>query len=84
MLQYEVHNGTAAALNYVPDESQLELNANVKVRVNMEGCVNTLRDECRDFYENFAKKDGRNDTSRAVYECFYDENNVKMVEMSYS
>jgi len=45
----------------------------------MEGCVNTLNDDCKRFYADIAAKDGSNDTSKAVYPCHYDENNVSLI-----
>ena len=41
------------------------------MKINIEGCVNTLSMECMNFY-NVYGKDGRNYTARAVYECYYD------------
>ena len=42
-----------------------------RLKINIEGCVNTLSMECMNFYNIFGK-DGRNHTARAVYECYYD------------
>jgi len=42
-----------------------------KLKINIEGCVNTLAEECTDFYDTYGR-DGRNYTARAIYECWYD------------
>ena len=51
------------------DEMALKLY--FRLKINIEGCVNTLSMECMNFYNIFGK-DGRNHTARAVYECYYD------------
>lgn len=38
--------------------------------INFEGCVNTLKEECSQFYETHGN-DGRNHTSRSRYPCYY-------------
>ena len=45
-----------------------------RLRINIEGCVNTLSMECMAFYHEYGK-DGRNYTARAVYPCYYDPHN---------
>ncbi len=52
------------------------------MKINMEGCVNTLAMECMAFYHNFGG-DGRNYTARSVYQCFYDPNNPDFVVINY-
>ena len=44
------------------------------MKINIEGCVNTLSMECMAFYHDYGK-DGRNYTARAVYPCYYDPHN---------
>jgi hypothetical protein len=42
------------------------------LKINMEGCVNTLSSECASFYGRFGR-DGRNGTSSSVFACFVDK-----------
>jgi hypothetical protein len=46
--------------------------------INLEGCVNTLKDECRDFYR-FYGRDGSDHNARARFPCFYAENAIDLV-----
>ena len=46
---------------------------NIRLQVNLEGCVNTLSDYCKGFFTKYGR-DGRNYTARAIYDCFYDPN----------
>lgn len=43
-----------------------------KLFINMEGCVNTLRDECKEFLKEYGK-DGTDHNARARFPCFYSE-----------
>nr|XP_040567981.1 uncharacterized protein LOC121117603 [Lepeophtheirus salmonis] len=64
----EIFEHRAHHIEYEPDITFLN---RTKLKINIEGCVNTLSKECTDFYENYGK-DGRNYTSRAIYPCYYD------------
>lgn len=52
------------------------------MKINIEGCVNTLSMECMNFYADYGK-DGRNYTARAVYPCFYDPFDPDFVVISF-
>ena len=70
-----------------------------KILKNQEGCVNTLSMECMDFYhrsdwECFYSdhvtlwhcrygRDGANYTSRAIFDCYYNENDNSSVVIDY-
>ncbi|KAG8223405.1 hypothetical protein J437_LFUL003678, partial [Ladona fulva] len=54
----------------VPNEERLVINPYTKLFINLEGCVNTLRGECYQFLDTHGR-DGRNDTARSVYPCYY-------------
>lgn len=49
-----------------------------RLMINLEGCVNTLRDECKEFLREFGK-DGTDHNARARFPCFYATNNVDVV-----
>ena len=59
------------AITTIPTSKSLTVSPEAKLRVNMEGCVNTLSDECVDFYAVYGR-DGRNGTAPATYPCFFD------------
>ena len=64
---------------------------------NQEGCVNTLSMECMDFYyrssnntqnqnvSNICRygRDGANYTSRAIFDCYYNEHDNSSVVLDY-
>jgi hypothetical protein len=63
-----------AEATYIPQiaplESDLTISNDSKLMINLEGCVNTLRDECRFFFKEYAK-DGSDHNARARFPCFY-------------
>jgi hypothetical protein len=63
-------NRTIAPLDY-----ELTISNESRLMINLEGCVNTLRDECRDFFRQYAK-DGSDHNARARFPCFYSMNDV--------
>lgn len=56
-----------AALDY-----ELTINNKSKLMINLEGCVNTLMDECVKFIKEYGK-DGTDHNARARFPCFYAE-----------
>lgn len=55
-----------------PLDSDLTISNDSKLMINLEGCVNTLRDECREFFRVYGK-DGSDHNARARFPCFYSE-----------
>lgn len=53
-----------------PPEQDLIVANESKLMINLEGCVNTLQDECRDFIKDYGK-DGTDHNARARFPCFY-------------
>lgn len=53
-----------------PPEVDLLIANDSKLLINLEGCVNTLQDECREFIRVFGK-DGSDHNARARFPCFY-------------
>ena len=43
-------------------------------QIILEGCVNTLQEECTHFYENHGH-DGRNNSANSRYPCYYTPDN---------
>lgn len=61
-----------------PPEMDLLIANESKLLINMEGCVNTLRDECKEFLREYGK-DGTDHNARGRFPCFYAEQNVEVV-----
>ncbi|XP_014292517.1 uncharacterized protein Teh3 [Halyomorpha halys] len=61
-----------------PPELDLLIANESKLMINMEGCVNTLRDECKEFLREYGK-DGTDHNARGRFPCFYSEENVEVV-----
>lgn len=57
---------------FLPQQSVLTIYNNSNLYINLEGCVNTLRGECRNFL-NTHGKDGRNQTAQSRFICFYNK-----------
>ena len=55
-----------------PLDADLTISNDSKLMINLEGCVNTLRDECKEFFRVYAK-DGSDHNARARFPCFYSE-----------
>ncbi|CAH0561900.1 unnamed protein product [Brassicogethes aeneus] len=53
-----------------PPEPDLLIANESKLLINLEGCVNTLRDECKDFLKYYGK-DGTDHNARARFPCFF-------------
>ncbi|KAL1131690.1 hypothetical protein AAG570_011303 [Ranatra chinensis] len=61
-----------------PPEMDLLIANESKLMINMEGCVNTLRDECKDFLKEYGK-DGTDHNARGRFPCYYAEHNTEIV-----
>lgn len=61
-----------------PPEVDLVIANESRLHINMEGCVNTLRDECRDFFREYGK-DGSDHNARARFPCFYADSDPNKV-----
>ncbi|XP_055373381.1 uncharacterized protein LOC129606830 [Condylostylus longicornis] len=55
---------------YLPKQSNLTIYNSSRLLINLEGCVNTLRGECREFGEAH-NKNGDNNTAQSRYRCYY-------------
>ncbi|XP_012280475.1 uncharacterized protein LOC105699768 [Orussus abietinus] len=63
---------------YVPSQRSLTIYNSSRLFINLEGCVNTLRGECRDFLATHGR-DGDNQTAQSRYPCFYNKNDSSFV-----
>lgn len=61
-----------------PPEPDLLISNESKLLINLEGCVNTLRDECKEFLRVYGK-DGTDHNARARFPCFYSQDNPSIV-----
>lgn len=57
---------------YVPSQRSLTIYNSSRLYINLEGCVNTLRGECRDFLLTNGR-DGDNKTAQSRYPCYYNK-----------
>lgn len=57
---------------YLPAQHSLIIYNSSRLYINLEGCVNTLRGECRDFLQTHGR-DGDNQTAQSRYPCFYNK-----------
>lgn len=53
-----------------PLEQDLIIANESRLMINLEGCVNTLQDECKEFLREFGK-DGTDHNARARFPCFH-------------
>lgn len=61
-----------------PLEQELTLWNDSKLMINLEGCVNTLQDECKEFLREYGK-DGTDHNARGRFPCFFSDNNKEVV-----
>ncbi|KAK7062953.1 hypothetical protein SK128_018661 [Halocaridina rubra] len=54
----------------IPPESELSVFNNTQLRINPDGCVNTLRKECTEFFETHAH-DGFDGMTQDRFQCYY-------------
>ncbi|XP_011494085.1 PREDICTED: uncharacterized protein LOC105359249 [Ceratosolen solmsi marchali] len=59
--------------SFLPSQRSLTIYNNSRLYINLEGCVNTLRGECRDFLASHGA-DGDNQTAQSRYPCYYNKN----------
>ncbi|KAJ8678642.1 hypothetical protein QAD02_014429 [Eretmocerus hayati] len=57
---------------YVPSQRSLTIYNSSRLYINLEGCVNTLRGECREFLVSHGA-DGDNQTAQSRYPCYYNK-----------
>lgn len=61
-----------------PLDLDLTISNESRLMINLEGCVNTLRDECKDFLREYGK-DGSDHAARARFPCFFSTNDPTVV-----
>lgn len=69
---------TRAVHKIAPPEADLIIANESRLLINLEGCVNTLQDECNGFLKEFGK-DGTDHNARARFPCFFAEHDTSMV-----
>ena len=57
---------------YVPAQRSLTIYNSSRLYINFEGCVNTLKGECKDFLATHGR-DGDNQTAQSRYPCYYNK-----------
>lgn len=61
-----------------PPEQDLIIANESRLLINLEGCVNTLREECKEFLHVYGK-DGSDHNARARFPCYYAEGDTGIV-----
>ena len=79
----QLREDPAYRADVVAYEQDITIYNKTKLKINIEGCVNTLSEECTAFY-NVYGRDGRNYTARAIYQCYYDPENPDFVVINFN
>lgn len=68
----QIYSNLTKNNSIVPKVDELTISSEAKLFINLEGCVNTLKDECVDFYRNHSSN-GSNHNAVSRFNCFYSE-----------
>lgn len=63
---------------YLPKQSTLTIYNTTKLFINLEGCVNTLRGECKEFLFTHGQ-DGAKNTAQSRFQCYYNKEHSDFV-----
>lgn len=73
---WRIYENSTAILDptqrYLPKQSSLTIYNKTKLFINLDGCVNTLRGECKEFIFTHGQ-DGNNRTAQSRYQCYYNK-----------
>lgn len=61
-----------------PAELDLLISNKSRLLINLEGCVNTLQDECKEFLREYGR-DGTDHNAKARFPCFYASSDIEQV-----
>ncbi|KAL0275433.1 UNVERIFIED_CONTAM: hypothetical protein PYX00_003281 [Menopon gallinae] len=72
---YEKSNESVDAEHrFIPQQRTLTIYNLSQLYINLEGCVNTLKGECKEFLATHGR-DGRNKTAQSRFPCYYNKEN---------
>ncbi|XKL61770.1 hypothetical protein PGB90_001603 [Kerria lacca] len=74
---------TAQEQRIAPLETDLLIANDSKLMINLEGCVNTLKEECKQFLKEYGK-DGADHNAKARFPCYYSLIDPTMVVARFS
>lgn len=57
---------------FLPMQHNLTIYNDSHLYINLEGCVNTLKGECKQFHVTHGR-DGRNQTAQSRFPCYYNK-----------
>lgn len=66
----QFYNNLTKNISISPFVSNLTINKETKLMINLEGCVNTLRDECKEFYKLYSSN-GSDHNAVSRFNCYY-------------
>lgn len=55
---------------FMPMQQHLTIYNKSQLYINLEGCVNTLRNECKEFFRIHGRN-GSENTAKSQFRCFY-------------
>ena len=76
------HKLDTVGMGWIPYEEDIMIFNKSRLMINHEGCVNTLQEECSAFYKKTGN-DGRNNTARSRFPCFYAPSDPQFVFARY-
>lgn len=73
---WSIYNNSATELDptgtFMPMQHHLTIYNKSRLFINLEGCVNTLRGECKEFTANYGRN-GSGDTAEGRFQCYYNK-----------
>lgn len=83
---WKIYDNSTALLDpsqkYLPKQSTLTIYNTTKLFINLEGCVNTLRGECKEFLFTHGQ-DGAKNTAQSRFQCYYNTHHSEFVVARY-
>lgn len=64
---------------YLPMQNELIIHNSSRLYINLEGCVNTLRNECKEFVKTYGKN-GTGKTAESRFICYYNKVSDKKID----
>lgn len=68
----QIYSNLTKNNSIVPEVKDLTIHPEAKLMINLEGCVNTLQDECTEFYRHHSSN-GSSHNAVSRFNCFYSE-----------
>ncbi|KAG5668451.1 hypothetical protein PVAND_016391 [Polypedilum vanderplanki] len=76
------YNKSTKDKEIAPFENDLIIDKNVLLMINLEGCVNTLRNDCANFFKKYGK-DGKDHNAASRFPCYYTKENTTYAVVNF-